>query len=70
MLNFFEDDVSRLPKWCKDANDANGRGSFPFCQLLGEYIIELPGYNTIEPYAHMNENCPSLPPDYFRPEKC
>jgi len=32
--------------------------------------MELPGYNTIKPYAHMNEKCPSLAPDYIRPEGC
>ena len=31
----------------------------------------LPGYNTIEPYEHMNERCESVGPDYARlPEGC
>ncbi|CAL5074457.1 unnamed protein product [Urochloa decumbens] len=38
--------------------------------ILGEYRMELPEYNTIEPYAKMNENCPSLPPTYKRPARC
>lgn len=66
MLKFFEDDTSRLPSWCNSGNV----DPLPFCQLLGEYLMELPGYNTIEPYAHMNEKCPSLPPDYIRPAYC
>jgi len=37
---------------------------------MGTHRMELPGYNTIEPYAHMNENCPSLPPLYERPAGC
>ncbi|KAG0601359.1 hypothetical protein M758_11G104400 [Ceratodon purpureus] len=65
MLKFFEDDVSRLPNWCNATNAAT-----PFCQILGEYEMEFPGYNTLEPYAHMNERCPSLPPNYHRPKNC
>lgn len=66
MLKFFEDNRSRLPAWC----NAGGSDPLPYCQLLGEYLMELPGYNSIEPYAHMNENCPSLAPDYLRPDLC
>ncbi|XP_074274503.1 uncharacterized protein LOC141598678 [Silene latifolia] len=65
MLKIFENNVTSLPSWC---NTENGR--LPFCQILGEYRMELPEYNTIEPYAKMNENCPSLPPHYPRPLKC
>lgn len=65
MLKIFESNTSRLPSWCSNQN-----GQLPFCQILGEYWMELPGYNTLEPYANMNENCPSLPPDYERPVKC
>jgi len=42
----------------------------PYCQLFGDYLLELPGYNTISLYANMNENCPSVPPEYYRPAKC
>ncbi|KAL5974271.1 hypothetical protein ACLOJK_030935 [Asimina triloba] len=62
MLKIFENNRTRLPKWCNDKD-----GKLPFCQILGEYWMELPHYNTIEPYAKMNENCPSLPPTYDRP---
>ncbi|XP_042513149.1 uncharacterized protein LOC122088071 [Macadamia integrifolia] len=65
MLNIFENNRTRLPSWC---NDEDGR--LPFCQILGEYRMELPQYNTIEPYPKMNENCPSLPPTYERPVRC
>ncbi|KAK7309529.1 hypothetical protein RJT34_06331 [Clitoria ternatea] len=65
MLRIFEDNQTRLPKWCNNEND-----QLPFCQILGEYRMELPGYNTLDPYANMNENCPSLPPTYNRPLKC
>jgi hypothetical protein len=65
MLKIFDDNQTRLPSWC---NNEDGR--LPFCQILGEYWMELPQYNTVEPYANMNENCPSLPPNYDRPLQC
>lgn len=65
MLKIFEDNQARLPSWCNTESD-----KLPFCQILGEYRMELPEYNTIEPYAKMNENCPSLPPTYKRPARC
>ncbi|KAL0688607.1 hypothetical protein Bca4012_088284 [Brassica carinata] len=66
MLKFFENNASRLPKWCNDNDDVK----LPYCQILGKYRMELPGYNTMEPYPHMNEHCPSLPPKYHRPKNC
>ncbi|XP_074320275.1 uncharacterized protein LOC141657061 [Silene latifolia] len=65
-LNFFETDSRRLPSWCNDGDEVK----MPFCQILGKYRMELPGYNTVNPYPHMNENCPSLPPKYYRPKTC
>ncbi|KAH0942014.1 hypothetical protein HID58_001651 [Brassica napus] len=66
MLKFFENNASRLPKWCNDNDDVK----LPYCQILGKYRMELPDYNTMEPYPHMNEHCPSLPPKYHRPKNC
>ncbi|XP_024018597.1 uncharacterized protein LOC21400803 [Morus notabilis] len=65
-LKFFDDDLSRQPKWCNDADDVK----LPYCQILGKYRMELPGFNTMEPYPHMNERCPSLPPMYTRTANC
>ncbi|XP_004244131.1 uncharacterized protein [Solanum lycopersicum] len=65
-LKFFENNSSRLPKWC----NADDNVSLPFCQIRGEYRMELPEYNSIDPYPHMNERCPSMPPKYFRPQSC
>ncbi|CAN4116270.1 unnamed protein product [Withania somnifera] len=65
MLKIFEDNQTRLPSWC---NSGDNKASF--CQILGEYRMELPQYNTLDPYANMNENCPSLPPNYERPRRC
>ena len=66
MLKFFEDDMSGLPKWCNDGDDVK----LPYCQILGKYRMELPEYNTMVPYPHMNERCPSLPPKYTRTLRC
>ncbi|KAI7757279.1 hypothetical protein M8C21_019190, partial [Ambrosia artemisiifolia] len=65
MLKIYENNQTRLPNWCN-----NGDDKLPFCQILGKYRMELPLYNTLEPYANMNENCPSLPPTYERPKHC
>lgn len=62
-LAVWSDDPGRLPKACQ----AQGR---PYCQLMGRYRMDLPGFNTVRMYAHMNERCPSLPPDYVRPDGC
>ncbi|GAB2230571.1 hypothetical protein Droror1_Dr00014844 [Drosera rotundifolia] len=66
ILNFFETDSSRLPSWCNAADVVQ----LPYCQIRGKYRMELPGYNTMEPYPHMNERCPSLPPNYKRTKGC
>lgn len=65
-LNFFETNLSRLPKWCNDGDTIK----LPFCQVRGRYRMELPGYNTMDIYSHMNERCPTLPPKYYRPRGC
>ncbi|KAF2593833.1 hypothetical protein F2Q70_00043139 [Brassica cretica] len=56
MLKFFENNASRLPKWCNDNNDVK----LPYCRIHAKHRMELPGCNTMEPYPHMNEHCPSL----------
>ncbi|KAK4745806.1 hypothetical protein SAY87_012118 [Trapa incisa] len=65
-LRFFESNAERLPEWCKEGDDVK----LPFCQIRGKYRMELPGYNTVDPYPHMNERCPSMPPKYSRPQGC
>lgn len=54
-LRFFEDNFTLLPQWCNREETVK----LPFCQILGKYRMELPGYNTVDPYPHMNERCPS-----------
>lgn len=63
---FFENNSSRLPTWCNDGDSVKP----PYCQIKGKYRMELPGYNTMDPYSHMNEKCPSLPPKYYRSLDC
>jgi len=63
-LNFFDAKYVR-PKQCVTADPDS-----QFCQLLGNYRMSLPGYNTFAPYAHMRENCPSVPPNYNKPVGC
>jgi hypothetical protein len=60
---FDDSSLQYLPEECK-------RDELPFCQILGNHKLVLPGFNTILPYAHMNEKCPGMPPDYKRPAGC
>lgn len=55
----------KVPEKCKK-NDP----TLPYCQIMGNYLMELPGYSTIEQYPHMCEKCPTMTPDFFRPEGC
>jgi len=32
--------------------------------------MQFPNMNIIAPYYKMNERCPSLAPEYFRPDGC
>lgn len=63
-LDIFDKNFSR-PAVCQQA-DPNQ----PYCQILGKYRMTHPGYSTVKPYAHMNENCPSVAPNYVRPDGC
>ncbi|KAH3744327.1 zinc finger protein, MYND-type [Pelomyxa schiedti] len=41
------------------------------CQVNGELKLNLPGWNTIEPYDNMNHKCGCMPYDYIRqPSDC
>eukprot|EP01136_Pigoraptor_vietnamica_P016724 Opistho-1_new@61011 len=53
------------PQACVEADPDS-----PFCQIMGNYRMTLPGYNTKVPYRHMAERCPSLPPNYDQPADC
>ena len=63
-LNIFDSNFPR-PAECVEADP-----DLPYCQLIGKYRMYHPGYNTIDSYANMNENCPSIAPKYVRPDGC
>ena len=53
------------PQICKDRDP-----ELPYCQILGKYRVDSPGYSSVPIYDHMNERCPSIGPDYYRPPNC
>ena len=55
-----------FPTVCKAAKTFNS--SLSYCQLMGDYVLELNDYNTIELYPKMNENCESNP--YYNYTRC
>ncbi|CAL9763979.1 unnamed protein product [Musa acuminata subsp. burmannicoides] len=66
----FELDVILDAKQMKDAYTLNFFES-NISRLPEWYRMELPGYNSMQPYPHiMNEKCPTLPPNYVRAKYC
>lgn len=63
-LKFF-DTTRERPQQCIDADP-----DLPYCQLMGNYRIKLPGWSTVEPYPRMNERCPIHWPSYSREDGC
>ena len=59
------DTTTALPEQCTAADP-----DLPYCQLLGNYRVELPYYNSIAPYDHMFENCAINYPTYERDAGC
>lgn len=62
---FDKDYKDKRPELCKKADPDS-----EYCQIMGKYRIETPGYSTIKPYSRMNERCPSEAPHFIRPEGC
>jgi hypothetical protein len=48
--------------WADDSPVSAG----PFCQLMGPFVMPLNGYNTVEVYANVNQDCGSQWPGYER----
>jgi hypothetical protein len=48
--------------------DKDGRGTY--CQMIGDFILELPGFNSIKPYPHMNDHCTAQWPGYEVTRPC
>ena len=65
-LNIFDRSYKeRRPQACKDSDP-----DVEYCQIMGRWKITLNDYSSIEPYSHMNERCPSVAPNFFRPQGC
>ena len=64
MLDFWDKNYKR-PKECVDADP-----DLPYCQIMGKFKVELPGYSSVHPYSKMNEKCPTQGPKFERPNKC
>jgi len=65
-LNIFDPNwAQNRPQECKNADP-----DLPYCQLLGDFRLTLPGYNTFAPFPNMREHCPSEAPDYLKPANC
>lgn len=65
MLDIFDTSFKR-PQACIDADP-----DLPYCQLIGDYRIKIgDDFSVLTPYAHMNESCPTINPEYLRPDGC
>ncbi len=52
---------AQFPRECALADPDGDRR---YCQILGQYRNALPHFNTVPPFAHMRERCPSMAPAY------
>jgi len=57
--------IDQRPQQCKDADP-----NVPWCQLLGKYRMNFPGFSSIPAYDHMNDHCGSIAPDFNRTAGC
>lgn len=62
--NFFDKKYKKPAKCLKDG--------LPYCQIMGKFVMDVAtdGYSTIDPYQHMYEHCPSMPPFFKRTPGC
>lgn len=63
-LDFWDLHDKELIEACK------GRAPRGYCQLMGLFDMDLGRMGFVQPYSHMNEQCPTMPPHYHRPEYC
>ena len=64
IMNLYDTETP-LPDACVAADP-----DLPYCQLFGKYRIEMPYYNTIEPYNNMFERCAINFPTFERDPGC
>eukprot|EP00771_Trimastix_marina_P000142 gnl/Trimastix_PCT/1150.p1 GENE.gnl/Trimastix_PCT/1150~~gnl/Trimastix_PCT/1150.p1 ORF type:complete len:442 (+),score=165.34 gnl/Trimastix_PCT/1150:266-1591(+) len=63
LVDIFDKHWTR-PEACKVDN-------VPWCQVTGEYLLDLPGYSSMVPYPHMFEHCEARNPEYkLKPQGC
>jgi len=60
-INFYD---STNPPLCTPDGDE------PVCQLMGNFVLNLPGFNSIAAYPNMNQKCGAMPPNYVRTPNC
>ena len=65
MIQLYNSDPKSLPDLCQKNDPGQG-----FCQLKGNFKIDTALYNSVKPYSHMNDRCPSLAPQFLRPSNC
>lgn len=63
-LDIFDSNFD-MPYICQEADFV-----LSYCQLFGTYRLELPGYDSVHPYANMNEKCPNSFENMLRPANC
>jgi hypothetical protein len=63
-LNIYDRNYTK-PVQCQGVDS-----DLPYCQIMGNWKMHLNDYNTISPYSHMCETCPTQPPGYIRPPRC
>jgi len=63
-MSFFDSNYVR-PQECVNSDPTS-----QFCQIMGNFQMSLPGYNTKTAYPEMADSCPSLNPQYYRPPNC
>lgn len=63
-LDIFDVSGKYVPEYCKDSAP---RG---YCQFTGRIDMDLGDIGIVKPYDHMNENCPSMIPDFKRVQGC
>jgi len=62
-MSFF--DPNPRPQPCVSADPNN-----QLCQLEGKFALNLNNFSTKKPYPKYGEKCPSLAPDYKKPDGC
>lgn len=64
-LNIWEKDPEERPEDCIITDP-----DLPFCQIYGYRKFLAQNFSSVDPYFGMNLKCPSMAPDFFRPENC